>query len=145
MRYQTIPEYRERRLVQKGLKPSLEKRREYDRRWRAKNPDKVRAKSSNWKRLHPEEAKKASRATHLKKQFNMTPQQYEDKLRLQGGCCAICRSIPRKRSLHVDHNHKTGQIRGLLCYRCNYALGLLADDVQRVFKMAAYLKMYEYL
>ena len=40
----------------------------------------------------------------------------------QGGGCAICGAPPKTRRLHVDHDHKTGEIRGLLCYRCNKAL-----------------------
>jgi hypothetical protein len=40
----------------------------------------------------------------------------------QGGVCAICGNPPKKRPLHIDHNHRTGRVRGLLCYRCNRAL-----------------------
>ena len=40
-------------------------------------------------------------------------------LRLQGGHCALCPSTPKTRRLHVDHNHRTGQVRALLCHRCN--------------------------
>lgn len=48
-----------------------------------------------------------------------------DYLRLladQGGGCAICGATPKTRRLHTDHDHKTGRVRGLLCYRCNRAL-----------------------
>lgn len=40
----------------------------------------------------------------------------------QAGGCAICGAEPKTRRLHVDHDHKTGAVRGLLCYRCNRAL-----------------------
>ncbi len=40
----------------------------------------------------------------------------------QGGGCALCGSPPRTRQLHIDHDHKTGRVRGLLCFRCNRAL-----------------------
>ena len=44
-------------------------------------------------------------------------------LAAQGGGCAICEPRPEERTLHVDHDHETGAIRGLLCFRCNNALG----------------------
>lgn len=53
------------------------------------------------------------------KQLGVTDEQYERLLAAQGGGCAICGATPKTRRLHVDHDHKTGAVRGLLCYRCN--------------------------
>ena len=47
---------------------------------------------------------------------------YTALLDVQGGGCAICGATPKTRRLHVDHDHRTGQVRGLLCHRCNRAL-----------------------
>ena len=44
---------------------------------------------------------------------------YDRLLGEQGGHCALCPSTPKSRRLHIDHDHKTGRTRGLLCYRCN--------------------------
>jgi hypothetical protein len=44
---------------------------------------------------------------------------YEARLAAQGGVCAICGRPPKTRRLDVDHEHKTGAVRGLLCHRCN--------------------------
>lgn len=55
----------------------------------------------------------------------------------QRGCCAICERRPR--TLVVDHDHLTGQVRGLLCVNCNFALGELADDAARCESAARYL------
>lgn len=49
-------------------------------------------------------------------------------MREQGGVCAICGNPPKKRPLHIDHNHRTGRVRGLLCYRCNRALPTYLDS-----------------
>ncbi|MBM3661163.1 MAG: hypothetical protein FJW95_16895 [Actinobacteria bacterium] len=61
-------------------------------------------------------------------------------LEAQGGGCAICgRPEPEGGSLHVDHDHETGAVRGLLCFRCNGALGNLDENVERLADAIAYL------
>lgn len=49
----------------------------------------------------------------------LAPGDYERMLEAQGGGCAICETKPKTRRLHVDHDHRTGRVRGLLCFRCN--------------------------
>ena len=53
--------------------------------------------------------------------------------------CQICGREPKNRRLSVDHNHKTGEIRGLLCYHCNYALAWFKDDPQKLQAAIVYL------
>lgn len=60
-----------------------------------------------------------ARAWNLRKQFNMTLEQYDKLLQSQEGRCAICRRLPAKNNLSVDHDHDTGAVRGLLCPPCN--------------------------
>jgi hypothetical protein len=60
-------------------------------------------------------ARKPKRAAQL----GVTDEQYERLLAAQGGHCALCPSTPKTRRLHVDHDHRTGLVRGLLCHRCN--------------------------
>ena len=65
-----------------------------------------------------------SRAYHLKRWFGITEAQYSKLLKEQNGVCFVCQTLPRGRRLAVDHDHKTGEIRGLLCYYCNkYIVG----------------------
>ena len=77
------------------------------------------------------------RAMNLKK-YGMTPEAYQEMLDDQGGVCAACFQVETHRnqfgvvSLAVDHDHFSGKVRGLLCGRCNRALGLLGDSVERV-------------
>jgi Recombination endonuclease VII len=57
----------------------------------------------------------------------------------QAGLCPICRR-PMGTKPHVDHNHATGEVRGLLCFTCNVGLGNFGDDVERLERAAAYLR-----
>jgi hypothetical protein len=71
------------------------------------------------------------------------PELYEQILSDQHGVCAICglRCTSRRR-LAVDHDHKTGAIRGLLCHRCNRAIGFFRDDVQLLRRSVSYLQSH---
>jgi len=65
---------------------------------------------------------------HRKMKYGLTPEQVQSMYGRQAKRCALCRdSLPFSKA-NVDHNHKTGQIRGLLCHRCNIYISL-ADDV----------------
>jgi len=101
--------------------------RERARRWIEENPERYREKQ----RRYVESGRKAewSRNSYLKRTFGMTQTDYEAMLESQGGGCALCHRPPsRKISLHIDHDHKTGRIRGLLCGSCNNGIGLLQED-----------------
>lgn len=63
-------------------------------------------------------ARKPTRAKGL----GVSDEQYARLLAAQGGHCALCQNGPKTRRLHVDHDHATGKVRGLLCHRCNRVL-----------------------
>lgn len=69
------------------------------------------------------------RANKLNFKFKMLSEDYETLLQKQNGVCAICNQPPKSRHLDIDHDHKTRKIRGLLCNRCNLAIGLFDDSV----------------
>lgn len=65
---------------------------------------------------------------------------YDRLYEVQGGSCAGCqRARGRTRHLAVDHDHKTGEVRGLLCYNCNYTLAHFRDDAAALRRLADYL------
>ena len=73
--------------------------------------------------------KVADRRSHLKRKYGMTIEQYDAMLEAQGGGCFICGRPPREDiSLHVDHDHSTGKVRGILCFCCNNALADFQED-----------------
>ena len=78
----------------------------------------------------------------LQKVFNLTAEQYDELLQLQDGRCAICLRKPRRRRLAVDHDHQTGEIRGLLCGNCNHKiLGAAHEDGAILRRAARYLDL----
>lgn len=93
-------------------------------------------------RWSPEERYARYRASHLKK-FGLTVERYDELLRSQNGVCAICGSdtpfTPKNGAFIVDHDHETGEVRGLLCSRCNRGIGYLGDDPQRLTRALDYL------
>lgn len=80
---------------------------------------------------------------HLTKQYSMTVDEYDALLLAQDGKCAICQSDKSKTSrtdrMHVDHDHATGEVRGLLCDSCNVGLGRFEDDPNLLIAAAMYL------
>lgn len=99
---------------------------ESNRRWKANNPDKVKA---------------SRRKTKLQEKYGISVEKYEEMLQKQEECCNICKRHQSefKVRLSVDHCHKTGAVRGLLCSYCNRMLGLWQDDAQKFKRAAEYL------
>jgi len=90
-----------------------------------------------------EKQKQRSFKNNLKK-YGITPEDYKTLLEQQQGRCKICSSseVSRSRSsynLFVDHDHKTGKVRGLLCHHCNMGLGHFKDDTKSLKKAIEYL------
>ena len=83
------------------------------------------------------------REKHLQKKYGISQADYERMLEEQQGCCAIC-GIEEKycenQRLAVDHNHKTKEVRALLCKKCNQAIGLLQDNADFAYSAYQYLK-----
>lgn len=85
---------------------------------------------------------KSERKYQLWVKYNITPEEFDQMLKNQNGMCAICsttKNSERFQHLVVDHDHKTGQVRGLLCTPCNSGLGMFKDNLELVNRAAAYL------
>ncbi len=81
--------------------------------------------------------KSIQRAAHLKYKYGLTSEQYDALLLAQNDACAICLRVLKTRNYAVDHNHKTGEIRGLLCSTCNKDILGKARDSPEVLRRAA--------
>jgi hypothetical protein len=85
-------------------------------------------------------AAKAGREGRRMSIYGLTPRRYDELVAVQDGRCAICRRRQTMRSIAVDHNHKTGDVRGLLCKRCNHdLLGGAYDSIRMILAAAIYL------
>jgi hypothetical protein len=92
---------------------------------------------------HRNYLKVAKRGNNLRYKYRITEEQYDLLLSEQGGACAICQSTNpggrHRTHFMVDHDHGTGQVRGLLCQKCNAGLGALGDDIDGLMRAVAYL------
>jgi len=102
--------------------------------------------NSAYAKVHPCKRKKTSTETNrknaLKTKYGLSEDQYAELLSDQGGVCAICKTDApggRYGTFHVDHCHKTGIVRGILCHNCNVTLGKMGDSVDGVMKYLDYL------
>jgi hypothetical protein len=77
----------------------------------------------------------------LKKLYGIGVKEYDIMLSKQQGCCAICGKPADefKKALAVDHDHLTGEVRGLLCSNCNTGIGNLRDDIGMLYRAIEYL------
>lgn len=94
----------------------------YIKAWRIANPDKIKD-------------------YRLKRSYNMSLEEYREIYLIQKERCAICKAFMGKHQLAVDHNHKTGDIRGLLCNNCNNGLGRFKDNPQLLENAIKYLTL----
>ena len=106
----------------------------------------VTERSRVWGANHKSKWERQKRKSNLKKKYGLSIEQYEEIIKSQGGVCAICGgSLYDSRGYrpHVDHDHITGKVRGVLCINCNNALGRWKDDKNKLIKAYNYLLKHE--
>mgnify|MGYP001608226963 FL=1 len=118
---------------------SKDKQREYHAAYYQANKKKILTRVSNYAKT-PEGkciAAWSSACWGARKRGELIP---ERPSRMPPGGCEACDNPPlMSRSLHMDHNHETGEFRGWLCSNCNRALGFLGDDIERLYSLAQYM------
>jgi hypothetical protein len=141
-----------------------EKQKQYNKQYHKKNYAKNREKVLAYANAHsadniakrkireaanPEKYKKLHKIVDLRRHYGLDYDTYIDMHRRQEGKCAICHKFlslaldgNKENSPHVDHNHVTGKIRGLLCDVCNRALGLFQDNPFVLLDAIRYLEIY---
>jgi hypothetical protein len=112
--------------------------RERAKKFAKKNPERVKKYMEQWLENHPEQRKVFMRNSRIRK-YGIQPEIYYKLLNEQENRCAICKQEEEKRNLSIDHCHKTGRVRGLLCSNCNRGIGFLKDNVQFLKNAVQYL------
>jgi hypothetical protein len=82
-------------------------------------------------------AARANREDHLLRTYGLTVAEADALLTSQAGLCAICEAAP---AVHIDHDHASGVVRGMLSFRCNAALGQFDDEPDRLRRAADYIE-----
>ena len=126
-------------------------RRKKNKEWREANPEKVKQKNAKNAAKRKEYYQsdtgiRSSRNCHLKRMYGITLEQYEAMSEAQDHKCDICGNPEmnnKNKVLCVDHNHNTGEIRGLLCGNCNVGIGNLQDNIELLKKSIIYLKKFK--
>ncbi len=111
---------------------------EYKNNWYLEKKEKISTRNKRkWAKL----TKEQRRELKLKEAYGLSLEEYNNILSSQNEMCAICgkKQGEERFPLHVDHDHQTGKIRGLLCQTCNQGLGLFKDNQELLIKAANYL------
>lgn len=107
--------------------------------------------SAEYRRTQPQPSLETIRANYLKREYNLTVEEYQAKFDAQDGVCAICKRpeklfdkrANRLRHLAVDHDHETGQVRDLLCASCNQAFGNMEENPDLIRALLEYGKKWK--
>ena len=108
-------------------------------RWQQENAERLNA----YRRARRElpEVKRQSRDGYYRRTYGISADEVDEMLESQNGRCAICGEKPeRLASMHVDHDHERGHLRGLLCLSCNQGLGQFRDDPAMLLRAIVYLR-----
>jgi Autographiviridae endonuclease VII len=118
--------------------------------WRLKNKEYNDERIAKWRGNNPDKVKFMRWRGHIKFTYKITSKEYDEMIEQQNGLCKICNKPETKMNmlkdgiqrLSVDHCHKTGKVRGLLCGKCNTALGSLRDSIDTLNSAIAYLSSH---
>lgn len=121
-----------------------DKIREYQAAYREKNREKHLVYHREYHANNRDRHKANGRRAYLKYKYGLSDVEYARMVEEQGGVCRICgKQNTANRHLAIDHDHRTGAVRALLCSSCNSAIGLLGDDATLVERAAEYLRSYQ--
>lgn len=120
--------------------------KECQKKWSHEYYKTIAVKERKRRKIHRTENPDQYRNSHYKRNFGITLKEYRRMLKSQSGKCAICGNgkieTPGGRRLSVDHDHKTGKVRALLCGNCNAGLGIFMDNSKLLHKAISYLETF---
>ena len=117
------------------------KQKERNRTFCANNPERCREYRKRYNQKHPDKVRAGQRRRKLRHLYGIEEHDYQRLLQEQGGRCAICGGQDEQH-LSVDHDHSTGEIRGLLCRQCNLVIGNAQEDPNILEASMRYLEKH---
>lgn len=120
-----------------------ESARALERARRAADPEKFRERDRRYKEKNPERVKAKARRTNLRKLYGLTLDQFDALVKRQLDRCIICEVAfvgMESSKIHVDHCHRTGRVRGVLCSACNLLIGHAREDAHTLRRAVAYIE-----
>ncbi len=120
-----------------------EQMKEYNKKYRSTNRKELNGRKKEWNLRNKDKIA----AYHLKRRYGLSIEDYNSILKSQNNKCAGCGILSKDAQmgkLFVDHCHKNGNIRGLLCSKCNTALGLVNDNIEILTNLISYIKEQAY-
>lgn len=136
-----------RRYSKKSYYKNIEKRRAYSRNYYNLHKQECNRKNVIRRKLWRQKNREKAHSQSRKEKYGITEKQFQRMLKVQKGLCAICRCketvVDKKtgkiKTLSIDHNHKTNEIRSLLCHRCNLGIGVFKESWKLLQAASAYL------
>lgn len=86
------------------------------------------------------ENRTAAYVRHIKRKYGLEIEEFDALLASQGGGCAVCGGPPNAKNWHIDHDHRSGKVRGILCNGCNTGIGSMRDDPAIMRAAAEYIE-----
>ena len=139
-----LDEYYKRKDSKDGHRNECKKcKLELSKEYRSENRDKISEYMKDY--VSKPENKERAKSRHLRRNFGITLDDYNQMFTEQEGCCAICgkHQSELNKTLCVDHCHETGEVRELLCDKCNRGLGYFNDNADTMESAIEYLKKHE--
>ena len=127
---------------------NIEDKKKYDEQYRLNHKEEIAKKNKKYYINNKEKELKRMKQRYLCKgkeeqfisKYGLSYNEWEGLWYAQDGRCAICdKFFVEMKDIYVDHNHKTGKTRGLLCHNCNSGIGFLNDDPELTMKATEYL------
>lgn len=97
-------------------------------------------RTRDWRAKNPERDQQMRRLTRTRR-YGITPEIFDSILTDQNRKCALCcKALTKPKDIHIDHCHETGAVRGILCFKCNRALGMFGDNEAGLVRALAYVR-----
>lgn len=109
--------------------------RERKRQWRIENKEAFNAYKREWRQKRDS---LKNRDEWMRQRYGITLKEYDAMFAQQGNVCAICK-LSDEKTMHIDHDHETGKVRGILCSQCNQGIGLLRENQSSIARAIQYL------